>query len=85
MYCIDTEDNEYWIYRLMIDESFQNMSYGRQALSQVIKIIKKDKSHNKIFIGAEKENTVALKLYENMGFSYTGRIEDGEFIMKMKY
>ena len=85
MYCLDAEDKEYWIYRIMIDINFQNMSYGRQALTQLIKIIKKDKSHNKIFISAKKGNNVALKLYENMGFEFTGQIQDGERVMRMKY
>ncbi len=85
MYGIYENDNEYWISRMMIDKSFQNMSYGRQALSLLIKKIKKDKTHNKIFIGAEKSNNTALKLYENMGFEFTGRIEGGEHIMRMRY
>ena len=44
MYCLDVDDNEYWIYRFMIDEKYQNMGYGTQALEQVIERIKEDKT-----------------------------------------
>ena len=30
MYCLDVDDNEYWIYRFMIDEKYQNrMELGK--------------------------------------------------------
>ena len=28
MYCLDTDDDEYWIYRLMIDQHYQNQGFG---------------------------------------------------------
>ncbi|MCK5129531.1 MAG: GNAT family N-acetyltransferase [Clostridiales bacterium] len=85
MYCIDTDDHEYWIYRFMIDTNYQRNNYGRQALKALIKIIKKDKTHNKIYLGTKKSNTTALKLYESVGFVFTGRIEEGEWILALKY
>ncbi|WP_256872363.1 GNAT family N-acetyltransferase [Paenibacillus sp. 79R4] len=32
MYCIDQEDQEYWIYRLMIDAAHQSKGYGKAAM-----------------------------------------------------
>ena len=44
MYCLDTDDDEYWIYRLMIDQHYQNQGFGTEALHQVIELIKDDKT-----------------------------------------
>ena len=30
MYCIDTFDGEYWIYRMMIDKNYQSKGYGKE-------------------------------------------------------
>lgn len=32
MYCIDRDDGEYWIYRLMTDKRHQRKGYARQAM-----------------------------------------------------
>ena len=37
MYCIDTDDGEYWIYRLMIDERYQRRGYAKEAMTLLIK------------------------------------------------
>ena len=80
MYCMDVDDNEYWIYRVMIDTRHQNRGYGRAALLNVIDIIQADKKYNKIYLSFEPENTVAKKLYEKLGFIPDGRIIHGEIV-----
>ncbi|BBF44618.1 spermine/spermidine acetyltransferase, putative [Lachnospiraceae bacterium KM106-2] len=80
MYCLDYEDNEYWIYRLMIDKKYQKSGYGKKALFATLNRIAKDTSHNKIYISFEPENKVAQKLYENVGFRPDGRIIDDEIV-----
>ena len=32
MYCIDEDDGEYWIYRMMVDKNHQSKGYGKKAL-----------------------------------------------------
>ncbi|ADL52228.1 GNAT family N-acetyltransferase [Clostridium cellulovorans] len=83
MYCIDTDDSEYWIYRLMIDKNHQNKGYGKAALNDVIEIIKKDKSHNKIFLGVHTESEAAVKLYKSSGFVFNGQVFGKEHIMQL--
>lgn len=29
MYCVDRDDNEWWLYRLMVEETYQGRGYGR--------------------------------------------------------
>jgi len=85
MYCIDEDDGEYWIYRMMIDRKYQSISYGKKALISLLDIIKQDKHHNKIFLGVHKESIFAVKLYNSVGFEFTGQVFGNEYIMRLDY
>ncbi|MGG0658644.1 GNAT family N-acetyltransferase [Rummeliibacillus pycnus] len=85
MYCIDIDDNEYWIYRLMIDAKFQSKGYGKAAMEKLIDLIKKDKKHQVIYLSFEPENDVAKHLYEKLGFEADGRVIEGEIVYRLKY
>lgn len=85
MYCIDEDDGEYWIYRMMIDERYQGKGYGKKALEKLLEIIKQDNCHNKIFLGVKKENEHAVKLYKSFGFEFNGQIFGKEHIMMLEY
>lgn len=85
MYCMDMEDQEYWIYRLMVDKQHQQKGYGSAAMNKVLEILRQDTEHNKLYISVEPENEVAIKLYEKMGFVADGRVLDGEVVYCMQY
>ena len=85
MYCLDADDGEYWLYRLMIDQHHQGKGYGRQAMQRLLQIIRQDKTHNRMFLGVEGENAAAIRLYESLGFAFDGRMFDGERIMRLDY
>jgi diamine N-acetyltransferase len=85
MNCIDEDDGEYWIYRLMIDKQYQSKGYGKKAMKKLLEIMEQDKSHNKIFLGVHKESINAVKLYKSFGFDFTGQIFGKEHIMKLDY
>jgi diamine N-acetyltransferase len=85
MYCIDRTDNNYWFYRVMIDENFQGKGYAKKAMEIIINKIKEDKTHNKIRISAVPENITAKELYKKFGFKLTGEMDDDEEIMELKY
>lgn len=85
MYCIDEDDSEYWIYRMMIDKRYQGYGYGKEALSKLIDIIKDDKNHNKIFLGVELNSNKAVNLYKSFGFYFNGQVFGKEHIMRLDY
>jgi len=85
MYCMDFEDSEYWVYRLMIDNKYQKKGYGKIAMLQVLEILKQDKEHSKVYISFEPENETAKKLYESLGFTPDGRIIDEEIVYCLNY
>lgn len=84
MFCIDEDDGEYWIYRMMIDKNRQSKGYGKETMKLLLDIIKKDKSHNKIFLGVHKES-IAVNLYKSFGFEFNGQVFGNEHIMKLDY
>jgi len=85
MYCIDSDDDEYWIYRLMIDQKFQRQGFAKKATELMIKEIKKDKSRNKIFLGLDQKNECAAKLYQSLEFKFNGQAFGKEQIMVLEY
>jgi len=85
MYCIDSDDKEYWIYRLMIDAKHQSKGYGKEAMEKLIERIKQDQEHKVIYLSFEPENNLAKGLYEKLGFEADGRIIDGEIVYKITY
>lgn len=85
MYCLDSDDHEYWIYRLMVDERFQGLGYGRKGLELTIAEIKQQVAKPLIRISFEPENRIARTLYENMGFHNTGRYSGDEIIYELTW
>lgn len=65
MFGIDSDDNNYWIYRLMIDKKFQGKGIGKQAIYLVIEEIRRNNYANisLIMIGYAPEKTLQLNLY----------------------
>ena len=84
MYCIDEDDGEYWIYRMMIDKNHQSKGYGKKTMELLLEKIKEDKSHNKIFLGVHKES-VAANMYKSFGFEFNGQVFGKEHIMRLDY
>lgn len=84
MYCIDEDDSEYWIYRMMIDKNYQSKGYGKKSMELLLDKIKEDKSHNKIFLGVHKES-FAVNMYKNFGFEFNGQVFGTEHIMRLDY
>lgn len=84
MYAMDSEDNEYWIYRLMVDQKFQSKGYGKKTMEQLISLIREDESHNIIYISFEPDNEWAKCLYEQLGFIPDGRIIGDEIVYKLE-
>ena len=86
MYCLDEEDHQYWIYRLMIDQRHQGKGYGREAMQLLIERIRglSDEQHNCIYISFEPENKIAKSLYESLGFVPDGRVLYGEVVYRLE-
>ena len=73
MFGVDSDDDNYWIYRLMIDEMHQGKGYGNAAVKLVIEEIKRMNTTGipLIMIGYDKENEGARATYTKAGFVET--------------
>ena len=70
------ERNAYIFSQLFIDEKFQGQRFGKTAAKLVLDEMKKDGKYKKVALCYVEGATVAKKLYEDLGFSETGRDED---------
>ncbi|MBA3045791.1 MAG: GNAT family N-acetyltransferase [Euryarchaeota archaeon] len=72
----DTEPSNFWLTRFMIDKRYQKKGYGRQAMLMLFDRVKQENGGEPVRLGLsyEPENTVAEKLYMNLGFEETGEM-----------
>lgn len=82
MYALDPDDGNYWIYRLMIDQRYQRLGYGRQALIELLKVMSQLPGCSHVTLGVLPENEAAIALYRSLGFRETGQIIGGEIVLR---
>ena len=69
LYDFDQELNGWSMSRFMIDASLQGYGYGKEALKVFISYFKeKYPSVKQLYTSAEVENTLAISMYEKVGF-----------------
>ncbi|QOR68878.1 GNAT family N-acetyltransferase [Cytobacillus suaedae] len=78
MYGLDPDDNNYWIYRLMIDEKQQGKGYGKHAIKEVLANLMKKPDCQLIMVGYHQENMPVHHLYKSVGFVDKGIAPWGE-------
>lgn len=78
MYCYWEEDQQYWIFRLLVDEKHQGHGYGRAAMRLAIERMRALPGCTQIFISYEPENNAARTLYTSLGFVITGEMVGDE-------
>jgi len=81
MYDFDDETDMFGMCRLMVDKKFQNQGIGKVAIEKLFDKIIKEHGNIKFSTSAEPNNTVALKLYEKLGFENTGEFIEDEVLM----
>lgn len=71
-----------FINPLMIDEKYQGLGYSKEAMKLAIECLKTEYKVPEIHIGHRKENTVAAKLYESLGFTIMKESEE-EYVRRL--
>jgi diamine N-acetyltransferase len=76
MFGVDPDDQNFWIYRFMIDEKYQGKGLSVPAIKLVIEEIKHIKHINSdklpvIMIGYNQQNLAAKYAYQKAGFMET--------------
>ncbi|NQD68910.1 GNAT family N-acetyltransferase [Bacillus haikouensis] len=65
---IAEELDGHWVYRIMVDKSFQGKGIGKAAAEQMIAEMQKLPDVKKIVVGYHPDNTGAHQLYASLGF-----------------
>ena len=60
----------------MIDGRFQNKGYGTEALRQILQFLKQERRYNGVEVCVNREDTMAIHVYEKVGFVDSGYIDD---------
>ena len=83
MVIYDYDVPEYDVWHLMIDKAFQGKGYGKAALEKCLEYIdtKPFGPSNRVSLTCHKDNVAALRLYQSLGFAFTGAEDDGELEM----
>lgn len=80
MVIYDYDIPEYDIWHMMIDDSQQGKGFGRAAMQLALDYIAKKPfgDSNRVALTCSKENPIALRLYQSLGFRLTGNEDDDE-------
>ncbi len=84
MYCVDRDDNEYWLYRLMIDQN-QRKGYAKAAINLLLQRIQTDKDWHRLLLGVDTSGVASVKLYQSRGFAFDGQAFGKKPIMVLEY
>lgn len=79
-------NNNYNLWRLMIDKRYQHKGYGKEAVKLALNFIKTKPCGEAEYcwLSYEPENAVAKKLYSSFGFVETGDMDGEELIAVLK-
>ena len=67
---------QYTLWKFLIDKDYQNRGYGRKALELALKYLIETFDAREIYTGVALENEVAKHLYQSVGFTETGLVEN---------
>ena len=71
-----------WFDRFFIDERFQGKGYAKAVISIILAQIATDYHCKEIYLSVYPHNTLAINLYKQMGFAFTGELDTkGEHVM----
>lgn len=80
----DIEKPEYFLWRYMIDGRYQGLGFGRQALLQVIDIVRGRPGATEMLLSYVPAEGSPEPFYAGLGFINTGDVEDGENVMRLE-
>lgn len=85
MYCIDADDGEYWLYRLMVDQKHQGKGFGKRAMTELLQTVQKDPNRSGMFLAVDPASEAAVNLYHALGFRFDGQVFGKEHIMALEW
>ena len=81
----DPDTNDYFLWRFMIDQRYQGLHFGQQALKQLIDYVRAVPGAQELLVSYVPEEGNPGPFYTNMGFAETGQLQDDESVMKLEF
>ena len=83
----EVADGNYCIWRLMIDQKYQNKGYGREAMKLALAYLETEPcgKASACWLSYEPENTKAKALYKSFGFVENGEMSGNEIVAVRYY
>lgn len=72
MYELDTEEQQVFVWRFLIDQAFQGRGYGRQTIETVLAMAKEQAKITKVVADYVDGNEPMKKILLDLGFEETG-------------
>jgi diamine N-acetyltransferase len=77
------EKSEYFLWRLMIAADQQGKGYGRRAVQLLIEYVKTRPNASELLVSYEPGEGGPGDFYYKLGFQDTGRVEEGEIVLRL--
>jgi diamine N-acetyltransferase len=72
----------YFLWRLLIDEHHQRRGFGREALVQIVDLIRADGARE-LLTSYHPGHGERWPFYQRFGFEPTGEIDEGEIVLRL--
>lgn len=69
---MDTEEQQVFVWRFLIDQAFQGKGYGRQTIEAVLEMAKQQTQMTKVVADYVDGNELMKKILLDLGFEETG-------------
>ncbi len=76
------DEPEYYLWRLMIDEKYQKMGFGQQAVELLVEHVRTRPNATELVVSCVPAEGGPQAFYEKLGFVSTGEMHDSELVLK---
>ena len=77
----DTEESKLWLWRILISAEYIGMGYGTEAIRLLARYVQKSGKYNALYLDCNEKNTIAMHVYQKIGFQFTGDRNHGDLEM----
>ncbi|MGW2551867.1 GNAT family N-acetyltransferase [Streptomyces sp. NPDC001635] len=74
----------HFLWRLLIDKRYQGQGIGREALAQVITLVREDGA-TELLTSYEPGDGEPWPFYQKLGFVPTGELDDDEIVLRLTF
>ncbi|MBW8704959.1 Spermine/spermidine acetyltransferase [Streptomyces sp. MBT84] len=74
----------HFLWRLLIDKRYQGQGIGREALAQVITLVREDGA-TELLTSYEPGDGEPWPFYQKFGFVPTGELDDDEIVLRLTF